>query len=185
VSEQIDEPLALPAAALFHDAGWAVQVKQGRAERSQVLGRPTNDIQRELGAGMMQEQIGHLLPAAALRIAGDAIRQCNDREATLIEARLLADADNLDEFGVLNVLRQFRQYQSEGRSVEQLLASWARQHEYRYWDARLNDGFHFETTRELARRRLAAVELFMSALARDHSGLDVQAAVRGAGTVAV
>jgi HD superfamily phosphodiesterase len=174
VGEQRPDPLALATAALFHDAGWAVQARQGRIDRWQLLCRPTNEVQRELGAGLMQEQIAHLVPANTLRVAAEAIRRCNHRDTEQPEARVLADADNLDDIGVLNVLRQFRQYQIEGRSLDQLLSSWARQREYRYWDARLNDGFHFQATRELARARLSAVEELMSALSRDHGGLDAQ-----------
>ena len=120
-----------------------------------------------------------------LRVAGDAIRQCSDRETTLPEARVLADADNLDDVGVLYVLRQFRQHQADGRSLEQLITSWSRQQEYRYWDARLNDGFHFERDARAGRSvASAAVEQFMSALGRDHAGLDVQAATRAVAAIA-
>lgn len=178
------DALALAVAALFHDAGWAVQARQGRVDRWQVLSRPTNEIQRELAAGLLQEQVCHLLPPQSLRVAADAIRECNNRETTLPEARVLADADNLDDVGVLYVLRQFRQYQHECRPLEQLLASWARQREYRYWDARLNDGFHFEATRELARARLSAAEQFMTALACDYHGLDAKRAFGPAEAVA-
>jgi hypothetical protein len=168
---------ALQAAALFHDAGWTVEFQQGRWKRWQLLGRPTNDIQRELGAAMLQEEAGHMLPALSARRAADAIRACNDRKTENVEAQLLAEAEALDEIGTLYLLRQFRQYQAEGRPLLQLVESWQRQQEYHFWDLRLNEGLRFEATRDLARQRLGAVDAFMNALGSDLAGADVQALV--------
>jgi HD superfamily phosphodiesterase len=165
---------ALGAAALFHDAGWIAEYRQGRWKRWQVLGRPTSDLQRELGATLLQEHASALLPSATLRLACDAIRQCNDRDTKLLEARLLAEAEALDEIGALYVLRQFRQYQAEGRPLQQLVSTWQRQQEYRYWDLRLHDGFRYDATRALARQRLEAVTAFLAALDRDLHGHDVR-----------
>jgi HD superfamily phosphodiesterase len=164
---------AVALAGLFHDAGWAVQARQQQLGHWQVLGRPTNDIQRELGAALLEEHARELFDGDTISLAAEAIRQCNDRYTTLIESQVLADAENLDEIGVMCLLRQFRQYQAEGRPLAQLLASWNRQREYHYWEARINDGLRFTATRELARERLNAVSLFMQALARDLDGADV------------
>jgi len=172
---------ALAAAALFHDAGWVVEFQQGRWKRWQILGRPTNDIQRELGAALLQEHVGPLLPGATMRLACDAIRQCNDRSTTLLEARLLAEAEALDEVGTMYVLHQFRQYQAEGRPLQQLANGWQRQKEYKYWELRLSEGFRYEATRELARRRLEAVDAFVTAFTRDLHGNDVRQLLADAG----
>jgi len=94
---------------------------------------------------------------------------------------VLAEAENLDEIGLIYVLRQFRQSQAEGRPLEQLLLTWSRQLEYRFWDARVNDCLRWETTRALARERLKAVEAFMCALARDREGSDVRRALKDMG----
>jgi HD superfamily phosphodiesterase len=164
---------AVALAGLFHDAGWAIQAQQQQVRHWQVLGRPTNDIQRELGAALLEEHARDLFDHDTVSLAAEAVRQCNDRYTTLVESQVLADAENLDEIGVMCFLRQFRQYQAEGRPLEQLVASWNRQREYHYWEARINDGLRFNATRELARERLNAVSLFMKALARDLDGVDV------------
>ncbi len=164
---------ALAVAALFHDAGWIPEHYQGRYQRWQLLTRPTNDIQRELGAAMLLEEAGHLLGGPTARLAAEAIRHCNDRKTEMLEARILAESEALAEMGVMYVLRQFRQYQAEGRPLQQLWDSWKRQGEYHYWEVRLADGFHYETTRDLARRRLDAVDAFMKALAQDLQGDDL------------
>ena len=181
VAHQPIDLLALGVAGLFHCAGWATQLQQGRLTRWQLLARPTNDIQRELGAALLQDHAAQELPPKTARLAAEAIRHCNDRSTALIEAQLLAEAENLDEVGAVHVLRQFRQYQAEGRPLAQLIASWERQKEYRYWEVRINDGFRFETTRRLARERLHAIEAFMQALARDMGGADLIRALGRAG----
>jgi hypothetical protein len=181
VGGQSADRTALAAAALFHDAGWVLELHQGRLERWQLLTRPTNEIQRELGAAMLMEEAGNLLPGPTLRLASEAIRQCNDRSTELLEARVLAEAEALDEMGMMYVLRQFRQYQAEGRPLRQLVDSWQRQKEYRYWEVRLQDGFRYESTRELARRRLEAVDAFMTALRRDLDGEDLARVLRELG----
>lgn len=170
---------ALAAAALFHDAGWIVEHQQGKWKRWQLIGRPTNDKQRELGAALLQEEVGPLLPGPTVRLASDAIRQCNNRETELLEARILGEAEALDEVGTVYLLRQFRQYQAEGRPLQQLIDSWQRQKEYRYWDLRLSDGFRWDLTRALARQRLEAVDAFIAALGRDLHGDDVRQAHAG------
>jgi HD superfamily phosphodiesterase len=167
------DPTVLAVAGLFHDAGWALECRQGRYARRQVLTRPTNDLQRELAAAVLLEELNTLLPGPVLRQAGEAIRQCNDRRTTLLEARVLADADALDEMGMAYVMRQFRQYEAEGRPLQQLVDTWQRQKEYRYWEVRLADGFHWDLTRTLARARLASIDAFMQALARDLAGADL------------
>jgi len=172
---------AVALAGLFHDAGWAVQVRQQEIDHWQVLSRPTNDIQREFGAALLEEHVSEWFDADTVALAAEAIRQCNDRYTGLAEARVLADAESLDEIGVMCLLRQFRQYQAEGRPLDQLLESWHRQNEYRYWEARINDGLRLGATRELARERLNAVHPFMQALARDLIGTDVHAFLEAAG----
>ncbi len=175
------DPAAVAVAALFHDAGWAVQLRQGRVPRWQLLNRPTNDLQRELGAGELRRQLLGVLSRETVDTAAEAIRQCNDRYTTMTEAQIVAEAENLDEIGLTYVLRQFRQYQSEGRPLDQLMVNWSRQLEYHYWEARINDCLRFESVRALARRRLHGVEQFMTSLASDGEGGDLRRHLRESG----
>lgn len=184
IAAQNPDPTALAAAALFHDAGWVLEHQQGRYQRWQILTRPTNDIQRELAAAMLQEEGGHLLPASSTRLAVEAIRHCNNRQAELLEAQILAEAEALDEMGTTYILRQFRQYQAEGRPLQQLVDSWMRQKEYSYWEVRLNDGFRWDQVRQLARARLEAIDAFVAALQRDLHATDVDDVLQGLGVSA-
>lgn len=176
LSNRSVDATALTAAALFHDAGWVVQYRQGQLTRFQLGGKPTNDLQRELGGSYLVEHAGHIVPQPSLDRAREAIRQTNYRDSAIVEAQILADAENLDDIGSLYLLKQLRQYAGDGRGVEQLLNVWARQHEYHYWDVRLKEFFRFESVRQIARARLAAVDRLMSALLLEHRGDDIRRA---------
>lgn len=181
VGPEAPDDTVIAAAALFHDAGWAVQLRDGSITPAQVLVRPTSDLQRELGAQALQERAAGLLPVEAIEMASDAIRQCNDRYTALTAARVLSDATNLDDIGVLYVLRQFRQYQAEGRPLSQIVVSWSRQIEYDFWKARINECLQLETSKKLARQRLQAVERFVAALAVVLEASDLQHGLLEAG----
>jgi HD superfamily phosphodiesterase len=181
IGDDPPDQASVALAALFADAGWAVQVRRGEINHWQVLGRPTNDIQRELGVGALQERADGLMPAETVETAARAIRECNERYSRSSEARVLSEAENLDEIGIMYVLRHFRRYQVEGQPLEQLVVTWTRYREYHYWEARINDCLRWETTRHIARARLEAVEQFMGALARDRDAADLRRALESTG----
>lgn len=70
------------------------------------------------------------------------------------EAKLLADAINLDDFGVTGLVQQVIQLARSGDGVLQVADGAEKREQYGYWQARLKDGFHFEPVRQIARRRL-------------------------------
>jgi hypothetical protein len=76
------------------------------------------------------------------------------RQPMLDEAKLLADALNLDDFGVTGLLNQAATGAVQGEGILQLADGLQKREIYGYWEARLKDGFHFEPVRLLARRRL-------------------------------
>ncbi len=172
---------ALAVACLFHDAGWIAQLQSGRVDRWQLLSRPTSDIQRELGAAFLREHAGHMLRSPTLDTAAEAIRRCNMREPGMLEAKILAEAENLDDVGLIHMLRQFRLQQAEGRSLEQLISVWRRQKEYQYWDARIEDSFRFESIKQLARTRLAAMDRLMAAMEAEEQAADLKRLIEAFG----
>jgi hypothetical protein len=76
------------------------------------------------------------------------------RQPMLDEAKLLADALNLDDFGVTGLVNQAATAAIQGDGILQLADGLQKREVYGYWEARLKDGFHFEPVRLLARRRL-------------------------------
>ena len=81
------------------------------------------------------------------------LRQVPQRQPTLAEARLLADAVNLEDFGISGVLTMMTSVTLAGDGVTQLAEAWRTKEQYGYWDARLAR-FHFPAVREIARVRL-------------------------------
>ena len=82
------------------------------------------------------------------------LQQLPQRTPSTPEARLLADAVNLEDFGVTGLLNQMASVAVAGDGVTQLLDACATREQYGYWDARLAR-FHFPAVRELAVQRLA------------------------------
>jgi hypothetical protein len=76
------------------------------------------------------------------------------RSPMLDEAKLLADAVNLEDFGAIGMFVQAIQIARAGEGVAQVADGCEKREQYGYWDARLKDGFHFEAVRQLALRRL-------------------------------
>jgi HD superfamily phosphodiesterase len=164
---------ALVAASLFHDAGWVVQARKQEIPRSELISRPTNDAQRELGASLL-EQIGRSLGEASLRTAVRAVREFGSKSTPHLEAQILAEADNLDQIGPQAVWLIMRRHAGEARGIEAILEAWHRQQEYHYWEARLRECFRFDATRRLAQQRLEAVERFMNDLRQVHRMEDAE-----------
>jgi len=76
------------------------------------------------------------------------------RSPMLDEAKLLADAVNLDDFGATGFVQQIIQATRSGEGVVLIADGLQKREQYGYWEARLKDGFHFEPVRQIARRRL-------------------------------
>jgi hypothetical protein len=93
------------------------------------------------------------------------LEQMPDREPKSLDARLLADAVNLEDFGVSGMILQTIQLSRTGDGLAQLIDGAEKRELYGYWDARLRDGFHFESARKIAEQRLeharAATKLLM------------------------
>jgi len=70
------------------------------------------------------------------------------------DAKLLADAVNLDDFGVVGMVLQTIQLTRQGDGITQLAEGAEKREQYGYWEARLKDGFHFEPIRQMAKQRV-------------------------------
>ena len=82
------------------------------------------------------------------------LREAPHRPPMLDDAKVLADAVNLEDFGVVGLVQQVIQLARHGQGVAQLADGLEKREQYGYWDARLKDGFHFGPVRDQARRRL-------------------------------
>jgi hypothetical protein len=85
----------------------------------------------------------------------------------LDEAKLLADAVNLEDFGAIGMVNQSIQVARAGEGVTQIAEGCEKREQYGYWDARLKDGFHFEAVRQIALRRLQNTRQICALLAAE------------------
>lgn len=173
VKTQNPDDEAVLAAVLYHEAGWLVSVEEGDVAIEEILLRPTQMPQRENAIALMRKRLGRQCSAETLARATEAIRALNQREPASIEAQVLKEADNLEEFGLLSIWNGVRRHSIDGKGVQALLDTWRRRNEYRFWDARLRDSFQFKAVADVARQRLMKLDAFMQELERQHEGMDL------------
>ncbi|MCL2649021.1 MAG: hypothetical protein FWD61_18815 [Phycisphaerales bacterium] len=159
-------------AALY--AGVA-QNMAGEGERGRGAGtaRTPDDSLFDDAAELAADQLKDLLPPADLELVGKILREHRQRETQLPEAKLLADAMALEEFGLVGLWNLWRQFHAAGKTLEQFIKLWKAQHDYSYWESRLRDGFHFETSRRTAKERLGYMRGIYERLQQEQLGEDV------------
>ncbi len=104
----------------------------------------------ELLVTLMGDEIDESLLDRAIRL----LHETPHRSPVVEDARLLADAVNLEDFGVIGLVQQAIQLARQGDGVRQLADGLEKRDQYGYWEARLKDGFHFEPIRQIARQRV-------------------------------
>ncbi len=108
-----------------------------------------------LAIQLLPRLVGESVPDQALLDRTiNLLEQMPDREPKSLDARLLADAVNLEDFGVSGMILQTIQLTRSGDGLVQLIDGAEKRELYGYWDARLRDGFHFESARRIAAERL-------------------------------
>jgi hypothetical protein len=164
VSRYVIDRAALIAAALYHDAGWLLELWEGRITTAALLLRRTSDEQRDMAAEWITKRLAEMLEPRRTRLAAQIIRQCNDRQTHLIEAQILADAENLDLVGPQAVWLMVRRQLAEKRSLDEMIDGWQRQDQYGYWPVWIKECLRFPSSQELAHDRLQAMARFMQDL---------------------
>ena len=164
---------AVLAAALYHDAAWAIRCRDGEIDRTEILLSPINDTAAEQAAALLEERLADVLPTGSLERAARAIRLMHEREPQSIEAQVVAEANNLEEFGLLSLWPSIRRGMVEGKGIQAVIESWRRKKEYHFWTARLRDSFRFDAIRHLASARLQTLERVMVELDEQFTGGDI------------
>ena len=170
--------VALLAACLYHDAGWITQLRAGEIQRFEILLVPPSETTVLESVRLMHKSLGGVLSGPILERAGETIRTRHQHNLELIEAHILDEADNLEEFGLGFLWTAIRRGLCGGKGVQAVLDAWKRRTEYHFWTARLKDSFRFEATRKLAESRLSQLESLMSEMTLQHGVDDVRLAVQ-------
>lgn len=181
VAELDPDITALTAAALYHEAAWVNRVREHGLSRFEILLRPIDEDHREQSAEMMERCLAGLLPTDSLQRAGTAIRALNHRpqrsadksNGEPLEAKIISDARNLDEFSMVALWAMIRRGMLEGTAVQAVIDRWHRRMEYHFWSARLSDSFRFQAVRTLAKKRLDGFERLMKDLEAQQNASDI------------
>jgi len=164
----------LIAAAYFADAGFAhyadaedVSVQLALADVSQA------DL-CDFSTQVVTDKLAGVLAGPRVDKICKIIVESSNRFTTMIEAMILSDARNLDDIGAVGLFNEFGRYAVHGKGVSDVLESWKRKVDYRYWQARLKESFRFESVRKLAEQRFGATEYFMNQLDVEHNARDLE-----------
>jgi hypothetical protein len=128
--------------------------RHGRGIIAGRLGRTNLRERCEQSAELLVSVMGDDVEEPLLDRTTRLLHEVPQRSPVLDEARLLADAVNLDDFGVTGLIAQTVQLALQGEGVADLAEAAEKREQYGYWQARLKDGFHFEQIRVIAARRL-------------------------------
>ncbi len=170
---------ALQAAALFHQAATVRLEEERRTSTVYAAATMSAEDVKAYSAELAGDRLGRHMPARQLELVQEIIRRTHDSTIELNEAKVLSDADSLDDIGALGTWRDLRRYVLEGRAIDDALHAWKRREEYGYWTARVRDVFNLETARRLAEGRLEAARSFMQQLRRERDGADIPAEDEG------
>jgi HD superfamily phosphodiesterase len=175
IQEKGVDELVLSTSALFHDAAWVDWVKMGQIQPTEIFSRPTDTEFCKRSAQIACDQVGKTLPARTLEKVVQAITEMKIPRPSLTDAVLLADADGLEDFGLLGFTLQVRMAQATGKSALQILETWHRQQEYHYWEARIKNAFHLRLSKTIANQRLETMGQVFELLRREIHLEDMEA----------
>lgn len=161
--------VAEPDADALELACYALQLpmKQLKPPTSGKLGRTNIRDRAEQAAELLVTLASDAIDESLLDRTTRVLHETPHRNPVVEDARLLADALNLDDFGVSGLFQHATMLARQGDGVNQLLEGTKKRDEYGYWEARLKDGFHFEPVRQIAKRRLADARSVAAMLAAE------------------
>ena len=122
---------------------------------------------------VVTEKLGEVLDTKRVQKINDILTQTCEKNTRLSEAKILSDAINLDDIGAVGIFNQTRSCALHKKSISQLLNSYKKKADYGYWQARLDESFHFKTAAKLANKRFAIMNTFMQNLEKETASIDL------------
>jgi hypothetical protein len=155
-------------------ASWALQLpmRSTKLLPAGKLGRTNLRERSEQAAELLVSVLGNEVDEGLMDRTTALLLAVPQRSPASEDAKLLADAINLDDFGVSGFVYRIIQLGRQGDGVRQVAEGNDKREQYGYWEARLKDGFHFEPVRKLARKRLENARA-VAKLLSDELGGDV------------
>jgi hypothetical protein len=118
------------------------------------VGRTNLHDRAQAAAEMLVTLAGHGHHDPLIEQAVAILTEVHQRHPAGDLARLLADALNLEDFGVVGLINHAMTTARQGAGVTHFAEGLEKREQYGYWDARLKDGFHFDAIRQIAKKRL-------------------------------
>ncbi|MEM6561869.1 MAG: hypothetical protein AAF656_09720, partial [Planctomycetota bacterium] len=135
---------------------WALQLPSARGDLpTGKFGVASLRDRAERAAELLVTDLSDVVDPDLLDRTVRLLQELHRRPPMLEEAKLLADAVNLDDFGIGGLVQQVGRLAIAGDGLTALLDATRARTRYGYWTARLNDDFHFDQARKLAEKRLA------------------------------
>lgn len=168
---------ALVSATYFSDAGLARYLGMGRKERQLTFSEALNDGLLDFCTTVVEEKLTGVFVKTKIEKINRIISESRGNFTKMTEAMILSDARNLDDMGAVGIFNEFKRIVSEGKGVGDVLQIWERKIDYRYWQARLEKNFRFESVHKLAEQKLATAEYFMEQLKAETESHDLRKVV--------
>ena len=147
-------------------ACYALQLP-ARQGRGIVVARTNLRDRCEQSAELLVSLMGTEIEESLLDRTTRLLHEIPHRSPVIDEAKLMADALNLDDFGLIGLIIQAVQLGLQGEGVGDLAVASEKREEYGYWEARIKDGFNFEPIRAIALKRLATSRKVAKMLAEE------------------
>ncbi len=128
----------------------------------------------EYAAAQVAEALEKLVPKNKIEKMIEIIEDSYDRFTSIPEAMILSDARNLDDMGSVGLFNEIRKYTLNGKGVNEFLTGWKRKIDYQYWQARLTEGFRFDTVRKIAEMRFKTAQACIEQLNAEHTAKDIE-----------
>ena len=168
------DKFCLAAAAYFADAGFTNYIGIETVEAGVVLADVNTRDLREFSTQIVAEHLLEILDQSKISKINKIIMESNNPLAEMHEAVILSDARNLEDVGIVQIFNEFCACGVHGRGIADQLESWKKKKDYKYWEARLKESFHFDSIRKVAAQRYNQAERLMTQLAIEDSGKDLK-----------
>lgn len=164
----------LLSAAYFSDAGLKLYIKARKISFTLAALELRGRELRNFSIQILKEKENDPILKGKIEPICRIILESENRMTRQIEAQILSDARGLDDIGIFGLLQDFRRCLAQGKGARALLEGWNRKIEYRYWEARLKEGFHFRSVRQIAQSRFEAAEKCIRQMRAEYSAGDLQ-----------
>ncbi len=168
------DKFCLSAAAYFSETGRAGQISSD--ETTIVWPASVNADQWVLHecTEVVAGQLEGIARAEQITKINKIIVESWNNYTQLVEAMILSDARNLDDMGLSGAAGEFMRCFLQGKGFERVLRTWRNKIDYGYWQARVNEGLNFESSRQVAEKRLKKVQWLMEHFAAEHEAKDFE-----------